>query len=216
MNTNEPRQTPTPQPDRRKAIIRDIAMILGFCLIASPVYSILCSALNLPHVPFSWVVITLIAVIALNRWRSRLKKRTLVSSPSSEQSGPRPRAICGGLSLAFATVGVFCMAKCYLGKDGSFGLLAIALMLVFLTLGFGIIGLARRERPKWPAAAGGLIGASPIVIAILVGVYNSALQPVIERVWRAYLYDAPSKTVDPRIVGAVSNLNQDLKHKPAE
>jgi len=45
--------------------------------------------------------------------------------------------------------------------------------------------MARREQPKWPAAVGGLIGASPFVIAFIVGIYNNALQPIIERMQHA-------------------------------
>ena len=40
---------------------------------------------------------------------------------------------------------------------------------------------------------GGLIGASPVVIFILVGIYSAALQPAVRTLWHAYVHDSAQR-----------------------
>src|SRR5512135_2030631 len=114
MNTNESTQNPDQQSGPRKSIARVIVMILGIGLIALPLYSILCSVLNLPSLPIGWIVLVIIAIIVLVRWRSWAKKSPAPSSASLQQTGPRPRTFFGGISLACGAAELGCFAACYL------------------------------------------------------------------------------------------------------
>jgi hypothetical protein len=199
MIENEPTQNPNPPPNWRKSIVRVIAVILGAALIAFPLHSILCSVLNLPSLPFSWIVLAIIVLIVLVRWRSWAKKSPVLSSSSLHQTGPKRRALFGGIALACGAAQLCCFGACYFyvhgrGANVGFSLFGIGFLLTFPALGCALLGMARREQPKWPAAVGGLIGASPFVIVLLAGFYKAALQPLIERARHAYLYDAPSET----------------------
>lgn len=202
MIENEPTQNPNPPPNWRKSIIRVVAVILGATLVAFPLHSILCSVLDLPSLPFSGIVLAILAIIVLLRWRSWAKKSPAVSISSPQPAGPRPRALFGGIALACGAAQLCCFGACYSHVHGSganvaLSLFGVGFLLTFPTLGCALFGMARREQPKWPAAVGGLIGASPFVIAIMAGFYKTALQPLIERARHAYLYDAPSETSSP-------------------
>lgn len=175
MNTNEPTQNPNQQPGPRKSIARVIVMILGIGLVALPLYSILCSVLNLPS--FSWIFLVIIAITVLVCCRSLAKKSPAPSSASLQQTGPRPHAIFGGISLACGAAELGCFAAGYLFDRGStsnaaLDIAIVGFLLTFPTMGCALVGIARREQPKWPAAVGGLIGASPFVIAIMLGIYT--------------------------------------------
>ncbi|MCU0772784.1 MAG: hypothetical protein MUE94_13595 [Verrucomicrobia bacterium] len=193
MNTNEPAKNSNQQPGPRHSIVRVIAVILGAALIAFPLHSILSSVLDLPSLPFSWIVLAILAIVGLVRWRSWAKKSPALSLSSPQQAGPRPRAIFGGIALACGAAQLCCLAAAFSGK-AAFDIFAIAFFLTFSTLGCALVGMARREQPKWPAAVGGLIGASPFVIFIMVVTYMLALQPMIERVGHASPSDLPAKT----------------------
>lgn len=199
MNTNEPAEKSNKQPGPRQSIVRVIAVILGAVLIAFPLHSILCSVLNLPSLPFRWIVLAIIAIVVLVRWRSWAKKSPAPSLSSLHQPGPRRRALFGGIALTCGAAQLCCFSACYFFAHGrvanvGIGLFVIGFLLTFPALGCALVGIGRRERPKWPAAVGGLIGASPFVIVLFAGFYKAALQPLIERARHAYLYDAPSET----------------------
>lgn len=213
MNTNEPAEKSNKQPGPRQSIVRVIAVILGAVLIAFPLHSIFCSVLNLPSLPFRWIVLAIIAIVVLVRWRSWAKKSPAPSLSSLHQPGPRRRALFGGIALACGAAQLCCFSACYFFAHGrvanvGIGLFVIGFLLTFPALGCALVGIGRREQPKWPAAAGGLIGASPVVIAIMAGIYINALQPMIERVSRASPNQSPAKaaSANPPIATGTSPM----------
>lgn len=193
MSENQPTQNAPEKPSGRGRVVRVIAVVLGMWLILFPI----CSVLNIPL--FGWggglALLLTALVVSANRglWAASSAPR---SAKPLEPAKPPARAILGSISLICGLLGIVLLGAAYgpyHGSNSSLTCFVIAFILVFPTLGCALVGMARCEQPKWPAAVGGLIGSSPIVFVILTVIYHQALQPLFERARHAYLYDSPSK-----------------------